>query len=265
MFWKVSKKEAAARRSSKMESRDHFKNGVNMKNLKKRFCSVLLAVFFTASFAQAQVSFGVSAGTNTSKISGLAESLVKGGILRYTGAYKVDKSSWRYGFHIGGVVEYRPFILNDAWSIQPGLFLVKRGDIVNQPAIIYVSGKGDNRSVEVNLTYVQLPLNIQYNLGDEDNGTLQLFAGPYLGYAIGGSITTKVTNFPVNKEKIKFGDGVDYHFKSPLDYGLVVGVSAGYFNFLQVRIGFSMGLMDISNTETIMYNRCFDFSITLLF
>ena len=190
----------------------------------KRIVFLCVVVVLTASYAQAQISFGVRAGGGVTGLSSGGDGKV--------------------GLEFGGVVDGK---LSDAFSVQPALLISTLGDKVSRGFLF------ETVSAKVNLTYIQVPVNVQYKkLLTEIEGfniSLILQAGPYFGYGISGKIKTEATisgKTSNTKESVKFGNGEGYHYKS-LDCGLGLGAGVDFAEFMQINLGFNHGLVNISN------------------
>ena len=184
--------------------------------MNKKFFSILLAVVLTASYAQAQITFGARAGLNLTNVWG----------------DDTDDIKFKPGFQIGVVADYA---LSNELSIQPGLLFAQQG----------FQFKEDNDYDKYTLNYLQIPINAQYKL---DLGGMKAFvqAGPYLGFGIGGKNKWKYDG-EKDDDKIKFGNGNDDNF-SPLDFGLGLGVGLQFSN-IQVGVGYNLGLANITHKD----------------
>jgi hypothetical protein len=146
---------------------------------------VLLLALATTVFSlasKAQVSFGLRAGVNLQNINGKD---IAGDDLEF---------DLKTGFHVG---------VNAEIGIAPDFYL--------QPGVLF-STKGakedaadDDDDLKVNLSYVEVPINLLYKpaLGP---GKLLLGFGPYVAYALGGS--AKVGKH--DKKDIEFEKDVTY-------------------------------------------------------
>jgi len=195
---------------------------MNKKNL-----IVLLAAVLTASYAQAQTTFGVRAGLNLTNVYQKGDDGNMKGL------------DWIPGFQIGVIADYP--LLEDL-SFQPGILFATQG------AKAEASSSGYKAKVTINLNYIQIPINLQYK-HELDNKVLLVQAGPYLGYGIGGKQkaeisqgTTKVSD----SRKIKFGSGDDADYKA-FDFGLGAGAGLQLGN-LQAVLGLNYGLAKL-NTD----------------
>ena len=206
----------------------------------KKAIILFLVAVLSASYAQAQITFGTRAGFNHTKFS----------VKEYgEKPDKEDRSRYIPGFQIGVVADYA---LSDAISIQPGVIYATQG----------AKHEWDNyfmSQMAISLSYLQIPVNIQYIL---DIGGLNLFlqTGPYLGYAISGkgkfwdtegkriSDIDLKNKYGIEETKIKFGSKENEH--NPFDFGIGLGIGMQVVN-LQVGLGYNFGLIDIRNDADI--------------
>lgn len=199
----------------------------------KKMSFLLLALCCAGSLA-AQTRFGFKAGFNYATMP-LSDDyfavleLVESGELETT---------WLPGFHAGAVAE---FSFGSNFGLGTGLlFHLKggkrefRGVVLGTPYLIARS---------VNLMYLQVPLMLHFR-----SGGFYVGAGPYAGYAIGGTMKSKGTSAgstSIRKEKFDFGKDENDDF-SRIDYG--AGFELGY-DFLnnQVRVSasYQLGLANI--------------------
>jgi len=189
--------------------------------MSKKFLIVLLVAVLTASYAQAQLTFGARAGLNLTNVYKNVDGEMKG-------------LDWKPGFQIGVVAEYA--ILEDLF-FQPGILFSQQGFKSE------TSSGSANVKVTCNLNYIQIPLNLQYR---NESGSLYLQAGPYFGYGIGGKMKMEASSGGTSlslSEKIKFGNGDDADFKA-LDFGLGVGAGLQLGN-LQAGLGLNYGLANL--------------------
>ncbi|MBD2705387.1 PorT family protein [Spirosoma sp. BT702] len=121
------------------------------------------------------------------------------------------------------------------------------GSISLRPQILYALKGAKQRigSAEalINLNYIEVPVQFVYGL-DAGAGKLNLGLGPYLGYAFGGNVTTKIGSSS-NKEKMTFGSAQDQ--LRQLDLGLRASVGYELPSGLEISGFFSPGLLNISN------------------
>lgn len=172
-----------------------------------------VAVAILAAVAgNAQVKFGPKVGLNFSTMS-------------MDGA----DEKMRTGYQVGMVFQ---------GDIAPNVFI--------QPSILF-SSKGstyDNSICEkVVANYIDIPVNFGYriNLG---GANLNLLAGPYLAYGVGGKITSDFI-LATNERDIKWGTDKNEDDFRPFDMGLNLGGGFEFNNF-QVSLQYGFGLLNIN-------------------
>ena len=210
----------------------------------KKFCTVLFVAVLTVSYAQAQFTFGVRAGFNSTRLS------EKDGD-RKTNSY------FRAGFQIGAVSEYA---ISDVFVIQPSILFATQGGLIENS--YYLDWK---RSIN----YLQIPVNvlIKLNLGETK---LLLQAGTYFGYALSGKYKweSKLGLYSKGEYKIKFGNNYGENMIKPFDYGIGLGAGLQVYNF-QVGLGYNFGLANISpaprSSKYSMKNNGMAVTLTYLF
>ena len=186
-------------------------------------------------------------------------------------------------YHIGAIANYD---INEAISLQSSLLFSIKGANANfseQDDFFEFSQKGYS-----SLYYLNVPIHVAYKISN-----FQIYAGPYVGFGIGGRSKVDVTtnfdlggqfsektqtikgkNTPFYKE-IKTNDQLELN-ESPyngFDYGLNVGL--GYkVNNLLFNVGYSYGLGNlIVRTErdndfrkdNKIQNRAISFSVSYFF
>jgi hypothetical protein len=167
--------------------------------MKKVFLMMVIAVLGVVS-AKAQVTFGVTAGLNTSS---------------YTG--DVNGAKYKAGFQIGVLADYA---ITENFSIIPELQFSQKG-------FKYKAELGDifSLSATQTLNYLVLPINAAYKFDVAPDSKVLVFAGPYLGYGIGS-------------KGVEFGSGALE--KKPFDIGANIGAGFQYTQFfakLQYNLG----------------------------
>jgi hypothetical protein len=177
----------------------------------------LLTLFSMAPMAQ-QVSFGLRGGLNMQNINGKD----------FAGDALEMKLVPR--FHAGVVVDIP--VAPEFW-FEPGLLFSTKGAKSDGNFL------GLSTSVEYNLSYIELPLNLVYKpaLG---SGNFFLGFGPYVGYAVAGKATYGAGSLSseqdITFEKEFDGSENDYSTFRRLDYG------GNLFFGYQFNAGFSLQL-----------------------
>ena len=208
--------------------------------MNKRIYIVLLAAVLTASYAQAQLTFGARAGLNLTNVFQEDESGNLKGL------------DWKPGFQIGAAAEYD--LLNEEIYFQTGILFSQQG-MKTEGSLL-----GSKVKLMWNLNYIQIPINL---VGKVDLGSTTFFlqAGPYLGYGIGGKLTAEAGGESTS-EKIKFGSGDDADFRA-FDLGL--GAGAGFqFGNLQTGLGLNYGLVNLGKDVKVK-NIGLVFTLTYMF
>lgn len=128
----------------------------------------LLLAFATTALAlgakaQTATTFGVRAGVNFQNVNGKDGS-----------GNDLDNNKIKTGFNIGVNAEVP---IAPDFYVQPGVLFTTKGN----------KSKLDN-DIKVNLSYIEVPVNLLYKpvLG---TGKLLLGIGPYIAFAVGGSVT----------------------------------------------------------------------------
>jgi len=196
----------------------------------KKISLILLAVIFTASYAQAQFTFGARAGFNLTNMSA-----------KYDGKKSDDYNpKFKPGFQIGVVGEYA---FSDVFAIQPGILFATQGVRFKE------SEDGVDFKNSTNLNYLQIPINAMYKL-DLSSVKLLFQAGPYVGYAISGKEKWSMEGNGIDEsgdDKIEFGSDNDK--TKALDFGIGLGVGLQFAGNFQAGVGYNLGLMNLSNVD----------------
>jgi len=228
--------------------------------MNRKFFSLLLVAVLTASYAQAQFSFGVRGGLNFATVSETD----------YDQQFDDDeiKPKLKTGIKFGVVGEYA---ITETFAIQPGIIFAMQGYRRSWSGTYPVIGKAESKE-RTNINYLQIPVNAVYKL-DLDGKTFLLQAGPYFGFALGGKSISKITVGGKTEEKdndLKFGDQKGEIYGLDLGLGLGVGMQ---LSAIQIGLEYKFGLVDIGNsvasqfgdTGKAMYNRGLSITATYFF
>lgn len=133
-------------------------------------------------------------------------------------------------------------------SIQPGLNFTGRGGSATRVDSV----------VKPKLFYLQLPINVVYNV-DIEPGVLYFGGGPYVAYGVSASI--KVTDsLGTQTKNAGFGTGI-YKYKT-IDAGANIVAGIKLDNGLIFSLNYDYGLANISNIPDIKTtNRVFGVSV----
>ncbi|MCL1973497.1 MAG: PorT family protein [Bacteroidetes bacterium] len=214
----------------------------------KKIAIILLAVLFTASYAQAQFRAGIRAGLNVTSFWGSA---VPSPVF-----VEESNTEGRFGFQAGVVGEYA---FGKRFAVQPAIIYAQQGYMVRETI-----GDEEEYLMDFALNYVQVPINLMVKLGSPKI-CFFLQAGPYVGYALNGKgkIEHKEGTKVIESQK----DDVNFTDDSlkRLDMGAGIGLGM-QFSSVQVAFGYNIGLMNISNnSETNMKNNGASLTLTYLF
>lgn len=224
--------------------------------MKKAILSaVVLAA--TAGIASAQFSIAPEVGVSIYNNRGKVQTTSFVGTSTESKSVSADPT-----FGIKGGVNAK-YGLTSRVSLQAGIFYVGKG-YKDKNDISYtvpgttttVTQKNENK---ISIDYLELPINVQYNVHDKDGAGIFVFAGPYLGYAFGGKekmnthITTNgvtVDNETTRNLDIGSDDSNDGVLPKgddwkAFDYGAQIGVGYTLPIGLYFRAQYQMGFADV--------------------
>lgn len=174
-----------------------------MKSIK-----ITLLVFLGTNLF-AQLDYGIMAGATFPKIKFKAEGMsIEGKTLT--------------AFTLGGFASYE---VSDQVNIRSGLMYTGKGTGFNIP------GEEGSTNPTLKISYLNVPVHAMYKLpvgGGFSDNYLQLFAGPYLGFALSAKAT----------------DGVIIEEIARPDLGFDVGAGFQYDKFM-VNLTYSLGMANI--------------------
>ncbi|HET9570619.1 MAG TPA: porin family protein [Bacteroidales bacterium] len=184
----------------------------------KKLNIVVLLILITIGSAQAQLRFGLKAGTNAS--------------IPFNLSSVADELSPAFNFQIGGIMQY------DFWifSLQPELNLVRKTILINNAydkyyLQQYAALTQDAPVLNYQSTHIELPVNLLYKM---NVGKTKIFAemGPFVSINLSGKFND-------------FSDlykNYDNHMPFKLfDYGLGAGAGLEYKKF-QLNAKWNWGL-----------------------
>jgi hypothetical protein len=207
----------------------------------KRLSTPLLiaaSLLLSTATASAQTTFrlGVRGGANRAltTVAGASNSPNT-----FPFSYSADKSTI-YAWQAGVVAEANFGKL----ALQPALIFSQKGEQFRTTIIegdfVQIT---DERTSTNRYNWLELPLNVVYTLHG-DHG-LQVFAGPYVAYAVGGhqegAATTNGQYLQEFEGKVSYGPGTN---NQRVDIGFNVGL--GYRQGpVQVQLGYGLGLRNL--------------------
>ncbi|MCB9299554.1 MAG: PorT family protein [Lewinellaceae bacterium] len=193
--------------------------------MKTRLFSFFLILMFSAPLANAQTSFAVLGGVNVQNLNGKD---ITGDKL---------ENDMIIGFH-AGVNAQIPIV--PQFYFQPGLLFSTKG------------AKNTNGAItnKFNISYVELPLNLVYKalLG---NGYIMIGFGPYLGYGIGGKVTTEGDAASIKTDitfqnVVEAGDPLGEFYLKAFDAGGNVFVGYEMANGVFFQLNTQLGMLKIN-------------------
>jgi outer membrane protein OmpA-like peptidoglycan-associated protein len=150
------------------------------------FLLFFLAAGIGGNSAQAQVRLGILGGLHSSNI------LETNSLPGWDTAVKKYLSS-RSGFELGIIVEVP--LGHSGFYFQPALTYVTKGRQYsrNNDSIAALNNDTIYNKSSVNLSYIEIPLNVTYKMALTSNGRNSFFlsAGPYVAFINSGSTTTQ--------------------------------------------------------------------------
>ncbi|MBO0932871.1 porin family protein [Fibrella aquatilis] len=184
----------------------------------------IIACFITIT-SQAQVLFGVQSSFQSSNIS-----ISSGGI----GGIDVStflKSSWGYRF---GVMADIP--VTDRLSVRPQLLYSTKGYKVDFSALFGGFGGGlgggllgEATAIRITTNYLEMPVQAMYGF-DAGSGRIVVGAGPYVAYALSGSVDGTDVPFEPGVPRIDYGAALSLGYETPAGLSFSAYYSHGLAN-----------------------------------
>ena len=210
--------------------------------MKKLLLTFLFTGISIISFAQT-ISFGLKAGINFSKMP------------FGSNPYNINVPDQAVtGFNAGAVVDFS----FSNWSLQPGLFFTTKGKRMLME-FTYPDGSASRTSTmsfKEKLNYLELPVNLLYNIKLSPVVKLQLGGGPYLGYGLSGS---------EGSNTISFGKKTDNSGLKNPDYGFNFIAGFKFKDKYTLNANYGLGLANLSYDGGTANNRVISVSLGYLF
>jgi hypothetical protein len=205
--------------------------------MKKLLLAIVFAAASMGAFAQIP-KFGIKGGVNFANVTASSGSV-----------------SASFGqlttFSVGAFADLKAGSI----SIQPGLFYTGKGFKIDDQA--------SNESVELNLKYLQVPVNFVYH-APIVVGNIYLGAGPFVAYGISGKSKAKSGGSTI-EEDVVFGDDGDV---KRTEFGLQGIAGLQLKGGFLVGISYDLGLSNIANNidgEGSLKNKVFGVSVGFTF
>ena len=208
-----------------------------MNKLLLTLCLFLATI--TACFAQS-INFGIKAGLNLSNES-----------VNAPNAWNTNNLA---GFHAGLIAD----ISLKNISIQPGLFFTTKGEATPED-LRRITGEDRVYNAKEVLNYIEVPVNLLYNIQATPAAKIYFGGGPYLAYGISGH-GTEAGAFPT------YTVHFDSHgYKNP-DYGVNFVAGVKLFKKVLIDANYGLGLGNLSRiySQTVR-NRAIGISVGYLF
>jgi hypothetical protein len=197
----------------------------------KKILLIISFAVLSAGVSAQSVNFGVKAGLNLSTLS----------VSPSDPGYS---SSNKTGYHFGVVAD----IPIREFSLQPGLYYITKGQKFSSQ-YTFDFGDGPENMVEkgsLRLDYIELPVNLLYNLKVTPDIKIYIGAGGYLAYGLAGKLKGTISGDRTGffDDNVSFSGNQSDHYKNP-DYGLnfIVGERLKHFS---IDVNYSLGLANIT-------------------
>ncbi|MDF7815908.1 porin family protein [Hymenobacter sp. YC55] len=208
-------------------------------------CTAALLLAAAPVHAQATFRIGPQAGLNQSF-----------GNFNYPGDdYKKVTNASRSGAEAGLVAQVG---LGTHWALQPAVLYAQKGFAFEEDAYDAPYDYTYHGEYRFRFNYLTVPLNFVHHSQAGGQG-LQVFAGPYVGFLLGGRYSSSqsgrygrggATRGGSTAGDVKAGDTYDNRPNRPyvsqgVDVGLQAGLGYGFARGLQVQLGYSQGLRNL--------------------
>ena len=215
--------------------------------MKGSVCILLFTLLFAVPIAQAQVSVGAKVGGSLTSFR-----------------FHYDNSEIRQDpqllprFTFGLILNWQ---LNDLLAFQPQVLYSGKGAGFNVDSFYWaledVDAKGSSQR---SINYLEVPVNVVLSFGEPAKGQFQVFAGPYIAYALSGigrddweatytipGTNERRTDKVEERTTLRFGSENSDHYRK-LDYGLNVGVGFR-ISLIQAQVGYGLGLANLFSSD----------------
>ena len=245
--------------------------------MKRTFMNTALVggILLATTTAQAQATFriGPKVGYNRSF----------GGLEYPNNDYLKVTNSSRSGVEAGLVAQVG---LSDHWAVQPAILYAQKGFGFVEKAFDAQYNYSYQGEYSFRFDYLTVPVNVVYSQRPSGQG-VQVFAGPYAGFLLGGRYTSAQkggygngsTRSSSDEGEVKSGDTYnnrpgEAYVSRGVDAGLQGGLGYGFPGGFQVQASYSQGLRNlgaayapgITRQEPPTYrNHAFQFSVAYLF
>lgn len=178
--------------------------------------------FFSTEKVDGGVQFGIRAGLNLANVSASEDDY----------SYSPDS---RATFHVGVIADIP---LMESLYVQTGLFLQNKGFKIKS------GDEGFEQTAKP--MYLELPVLASYRYNFSDALQLQINAGPYLAYGIGGKVKNEDGDY--SGEYDYFGSDDDSYGVKRFDMGLQFGAGLTISKHYYLGVSYQLGLTNIADS-----------------
>lgn len=202
--------------------------------MKKFFIVIACAVLSLSASAQ-RASSSSSSFFSTEKVDGGVKFGIRAGVNFANATFKEDDFSYspdsRTAFHVGVIADIP---LMQSLYVQTGLFFQEKGWKIEE--------SGDEYAYKETYKpmYLQIPILASYRYNFSDALQLQVNAGPYFAYGIGGKV--KWEEDEESGEGDFFGDDSDF---KRFDCGLQIGAGLTFAKHYYLGVAYEFGFSNI--------------------
>lgn len=181
--------------------------------------------FFSTEKVDGGVQFGIRAGLNLANVSASEDDY----------SYSPDS---RATFHVGVIADIP---LMESLYVQTGLFLQNKGFKIKN------SDEDEGFKQTAKPMYLELPILASYRYNFSDALQLQINAGPYLAYGIGGKIKEEFDGDSEEYDYFGSDDDDDSYGVKRFDMGLQFGAGLTISKHYYLGVSYQLGLTNIAD------------------
>ena len=186
--------------------------------------NLLITLVFIGISVSGQIRWGGKAGLNFSKYIGTDAVHITDPTGKDIGTLD-NNIKYAPGFSVGGFMNYD---LDKMFSIQPELSF----------SLLQSSLKFDDNNTRHQNFYIQLPVNLKFSHHISDDNSIQLLAGPYIGYGLFGGLFANGKNMHTDM----FSESYNKRF----DVGLNFGFGYQFNDTYVISASYLLGLKKIN-------------------
>lgn len=200
--------------------------------MRKIYLAILLGLI-TSAAAHSQILYGVQGSFQSSNVALGSSAGAFGGL-------GLDMSAMlkaRLGFRAGVMADIP---ITDRLSVRPQLLYSAKGYKVDPRPLLasLLGGFGgltdalpDSLVQTVGVNYLEVPVQVMYGL-DAGPGRVVIGAGPYVAYALGGSLNGKTEAFSNSINRFDYGANLSLGYELPMGLTVSAYYSHGFANLI---------------------------------